>query len=337
MRRRNIFVSVTFLALVLILAAFAVNGEASGAASALPTTGRGSDAQVPTLHPTVTTAVHFDISPPLRSIPPGKVQQGPISDLPDPGPIPAGPFGRVVDDPVVQKLLAPPAIPTPLISFNGPPNLCGCSPPDPNGEVGPESRCRHGQSLDFQIFNKSGTSLYGPAANNTLWSGFGGGCQTRNDGDPVVLYDQLADRWLLSQFTSAAPFLNCVALSQTNDPTGAYYRWAFPVGSGHNFGDYPKYGMWPNAYFISTREFQGGSGGPFMGVGAYAGNRAQMLAGNPNPTVISFLAPPSPLMLSVTACLPADLDGTTLRPPTVTNTSWAAKTTTAPMAHRRMH
>ncbi len=83
---------------------------------------------------------------------------------------------------------------------------------------------------------------------------------------------------------ASAPYLECVALSQTNDPTGAYYRWAIPVGNGNNFPDYPKAGMWPDAYYFSTREFAGGS--TFVGVGAYALDRAQALAGNPNPTIV---------------------------------------------------
>ena len=90
----------------------------------------------------------------------------------------------------------------PIISFDGNSNMCGCSPPDPNGAVGPNHVVTM-SNLHYQIFNKTGTSLFGPAANNTLWSGFGGACQTQNAGDPVVLYDQLADRWLLSQFTAA--------------------------------------------------------------------------------------------------------------------------------------
>ncbi len=108
------------------------------------------------------------------------------------------------------------------------------------------------------------------------------------------------------------PTFNCVALSQTGDPTGAYYRWAFLVGGGNNFGDYPKYGVWPDAYYISTREFAGGN--TFVGVGAYALDRAQMIAGNPNPTVISFLAPPSPAYVVGDGLLPADLDGATPPP-----------------------
>ncbi|MGC2352433.1 MAG: hypothetical protein WA496_03460, partial [Candidatus Udaeobacter sp.] len=256
--------------------------------------------------------VKFDVSPALRDMVPLPVTQSMKNENEELGPIPLGPVGPVVADPVVQRVLGKIGIPGPIVSFNGPPNLCGgCAPPDPNGAVGPNHVVVM-SNLDFQIFNKTGGSLFGPAANNTLWSGFGGGCQTRNDGDPVVLYDQLADRWLLTQFTAAAPYLQCVALSQTNDPTGAYYRWSFAVGNGNNFGDYPKAGMWPDAYYFSTREFAGGS--TFVGVGAYAFNRAQALVGNPNPTVISFLAPPNPAYVVGDGLLPSDLDGMTPPP-----------------------
>ena len=79
----------------------------------------------------------------------------------------------------------------------------GCAPPDTNGDVG---RTQYVQIVNsaFQVWNKTGASLYGPANINTLFTGFGGPCETRNDGDPVVLYDQLADRWVITQFTAAA-------------------------------------------------------------------------------------------------------------------------------------
>ena len=255
--------------------------------------------------------VKFDISPPLRDMEPLPWTECTLRENEERGPIPVAPIGPVVPDPVVQRVLGKIGIPSPIISFDGNVNLCGCSPPDPNGAVGPNHVVTM-SNLHFQIFNKSGTSLFGPAANNTLWSGFGGGCQTQNSGDPVVIYDQLADRWLLTQFTSAAPYLECVALSQTNDPTGSYYRWSIATGGGNNFPDYPKASMWPDAYYFSTREFAGGS--TFVGVGAYALDRAQALIGNPNPIVISFLAPPNPAYVVGDGLLPSDLDGMTPPP-----------------------
>ncbi len=127
-----------------------------------------------------------------------------------------------------------------------------------------------------------------------------------------VLYDQLADRWVLTQFTASGPtYFECVAVSQTNDPTGSYFRYA--ISTGNNFPDYPKGGMWPDAYYFSTREFLNGS--TFVGVGAYALDRAQALAGNPNPTIVGFLAPPNPLYIVGDGLLPSDLDGQATPPP----------------------
>jgi hypothetical protein len=258
----------------------------------------------------VMPVVKFDISPPLRTIKPLVAKTCTKSENEEGGPIPLGPVGRVVKDPVVQRVMGNIGIPEPIISFDGNSNLCGCAPPDPNGAVGPNNVVTMA-NLHFQIFDKSGNSLFGPAANNTLWSGFGGDCETDNAGDPVVIYDQLADRWLLTQFTGSGPtFFECVALSQTNDPTGAYFRWAISTGS--NFPDYPKAGMWPDAYYFSTREFLNGN--TFVGVGAYALDRAQALAGDPNPTIVGFLAPPNPAYVVGDGLLPSDLDGMTPPP-----------------------
>ena len=238
--------------------------------------------------------VKFDISPPLRDMKPlpWKAMHAARERGPRYHAAARQPLGPVVPDPVVQRVLGKIGIPAPIITFDGNSNLCGCSPPDPNGAVGPNHVVTMA-NLHFQIFDKSGNSLFGPAANNTLWSGFGGDCQTDNAGDPVVLYDQLADRWILTQFTSSGPtFFECVAVSQTNDPTGSYFRYA--ISTGNNFPDYPKGGVWPDAYYFSTREFLNGS--TFVGAGAYALDRAQALAGNPNPTIVGFLAPPNPVI-----------------------------------------
>ncbi|HLA79023.1 MAG TPA: hypothetical protein VJU18_15710 [Vicinamibacteria bacterium] len=258
----------------------------------------------------VSNAVSFDVSPPLRSIPPLPIKPGKLRKDEDRPTGLEGPLGPQSFDPVVQSWIGSGEIPAPSVSFDGPGNLASVSPPDPVGDVGPSHYVAM-SNLYFAIYNKTGTLLFGPAANNTLWAGFGGACETENAGDPIVLYDQLADRWLLTQFTGAGPtYYNCVALSTTGDPTGSYYRYAFSTGS--NFPDYPKYGVWPDAYFISTREFAGSS---FAGVGAYALNRTQMLAGNPSPQVVSFVVPPGGTAYNVgDGLLPADLDGSTPPP-----------------------
>ncbi len=154
--------------------------------------------------------VKFDVSPPLRDIAPVEISIPKGYEFPE---LPSGlegPLGPQDIDPVVQTSIdGPQAIPTPSISFNGPPNVYNVSPPDPVGDVGPNHYVAM-SNLSFQVFNKSGTSLLGPLANNTLWAGFGGDCETDNSGDPIVVYDQLADRWFLTQFTASGPtYFNC--------------------------------------------------------------------------------------------------------------------------------
>lgn len=262
----------------------------------------------------VKPVVHFDESPPLRSIAPKPIPRaedrgGSMIDPPGNtlGKLEAGPQ---TPDRVAQTELGFGNIPAPLISFDGPNNISGVSPPDPIGDVGPNHYVVM-SNLFFQIFDKSGVSAFGPAANNTLWTDFGGACENENSGDPVVLHDQLADRWLLSQFTSAGPeFFFCVAISTSPDPTGTYFRYAISTGS--NFPDYPKAGVWDNGYYISTREFAGNN---FAGIGAYAMDKQAVLNGDPNAVILGFLAPPGAQPFNTgDGLLPADLDGFTLPP-----------------------
>ncbi len=253
----------------------------------------------------VLRVVKFDVSPPLRTMTPKPISAGAGALMVDPDSDFEGPLGpQDLDGALVQDWIGPVLIPSPLVSFDATSNIAGFTPPDPNGDVGPTDVVVM-TNVYFQIYDKTGTSLLGPLANNTLWSGFGGACEAENAGDPVVLYDQVYDRWLLTQFTGAGPtYYNCVALSTSSDPTGSYFRWAFTTGT--NFPDYPKYGIWGNGIFISTREFAAS----FAGVGAYAIDRAQMVAGNPNPTVISFLVPPGGTPYNVgDGLLPVDVDG----------------------------
>src|SRR5437762_160867 len=134
------------------------------------------------------TAQHSDTSLPLRDIPVKRNQAQHPEDNENPSLPMKGRFGAV--DSVVQSLIGPLVMPTPIQSFEGMYNQYGPLPPDTNGDVG---RNHYVQIVNsgFQIFTKTGTSIYGPANNNTLFTGFGGPCETRNDGDPVALYDAM--------------------------------------------------------------------------------------------------------------------------------------------------
>ncbi len=136
-----------------------------------------------------------------------------------------------------------------------------------------------------------------------LWSGFGGPCEANNSGDPIVLHDQLANRWLISQFAYPA-FYQCIAISQTADPTGAYYRYAFQW-STNLMNDYPHFGVWPDGYYMSCNEFLNGAS--FAGAGAGVFERDKMLLGQ-SARLVAFH------QNNDGGQLPSDLDGTILPP-----------------------
>lgn len=179
------------------------------------------------------------------------------------------------------------SIAAPLASFDGLSNqnnfnIFGgrVNPPDPVGAVGPNHYVEM-INLVFAVYDKAGNQLTPAAPLGALWAGFAVPDCANNAGDPIVLYDQFMDRWVLSQFTAVGPeYFNCVAISQTSDPTGAYYRYAFSTGV--NFPDYPKYGNWSDSYVITTREF-----GPNFGyaIGVYALEKNKMANGLPARTV----------------------------------------------------
>ena len=189
------------------------------------------------------------------------------------------------------------------------------NPPDPVGDVGPNHYVEMA-NLAYAVYSKTGTLLAGPADTGLLWAGFPITDCTDPSGDPVVVYDQLSDRWLLSQFTTAGPmYYECIAISQTGDPTGAYYRYAFvtqpdpDLPGGTYFPDYPKLGVWEDSYVLTTRNFGDVSA---YGIGVYALDRKAMIEGKPDPRVVSFFIDgndPTLLPLVGDGLLPADLDG----------------------------
>ena len=155
------------------------------------------------------------------------------------------------------------------------------APPDTDGDVGPNHYVQM-INLVTTIYDKGGNVLLGPVPSNVFWDGFGGLCETTNQGDPIVLYDETADRWLVSQFAfddAFTVFSQCVAVSQTADPTGAYNRYEFSFNS-IGFPDYPKHGVMSDSYTLMVNVFEA----PlffFSGTGLAALDRDAMLAGLP--------------------------------------------------------
>ena len=150
------------------------------------------------------------------------------------------------------------------------------APPDTDAAVGPTQIVQVVNS-GFAVFGKTGGVLYGPAATNTLFLGMSGACATTNDGDGTVRYDRQADRWIIAQFantsSSTGPWDECVAVSTTGDATGRYYRYDYQYS---NFPDYPKLGVWPDAYYVTYNLFRGNT---FAGAEVCALDRAKMLTG----------------------------------------------------------
>ena len=195
-------------------------------------------------------------------------------------------------------------------------NLFGfrVNPPDPVGDVGPNHYVEM-VNLAYAVYDKQGNLLAGPFAIGDLWADFPVEDCTDPSGDPIVLYDQLVNRWILSQFTTrGAPYYyNCVAISKTPDPTGEYYRYAFvtqpdTVAGTYYFPDYPKYGVWTNSYLMTTRDF-GDAGG--YGISVYALEKAKMISGNPNARAAQFFLDSNAMALELIGdgLLPADIDG----------------------------
>lgn len=274
------------------------------------------------LTPKFSKAVAFDVSPALRDLPRiARPRTYPPNTILEMRPERGGSEGPMAHrarargfDGALQLFKAAPTIPAPLLTFEGMANQDNfnvfgfrVNPPDPNGEVGPNHFVEM-INLVFAVYDKAGNLLVGPVDTGSLWAGFPITDCTDPSGDPVVLYDQFMDRWLLSQFTTAGPeYFNCVAISTTSDPTGSYYRYAFSTGL--NFPDYPKYGNWTDSYVITTREF-----GPTIeyGIGVYALEKNKMVNGNPDARNVSFFIDgndPDMLPLVGDGLLPADPDG----------------------------
>ncbi len=221
-------------------------------------------------------------------------------------------------DPLVEngsRLYGPQAMPTPSLTFNGATSadnasqgVGGLTPPDTNGDVGPNHYVSS-VNLVTKIFNKNGTVAAGPFKTSQLFASLPANdpCRIQNDGDPIVLYDPLADRWHISQFALPGNGVNsqCVALSVTGDPTGAYYVWSY-VYPGGAFNDYPKVGVWTDAYHMTFNQFNA-AGTTYIGAGILSQDRAKALVGDPAASAVYFnLNNVDP---NAGGLLPGDIDG----------------------------
>ena len=215
-------------------------------------------------------------------------------------------------DPVVQRTSAGPAapvlgsgVPGLGVGFTGPSGsfTVNSAPPDTSGAVGATQYVQVVNS-GLAVFDKATKAVVmGPVPTNTLWASFTGPCHDDNDGDAVVVYDKAAARWVVSQFAvTAAPYYQCVAISKTSDATGGYWLYAFPYGS--LFPDYPKIGVWPDAYYITFNMFTS----TFQGAQLCAYDRAKMLTG------AAATQQCYQLSTSYGGVLPSDADGA-LAPP----------------------
>ncbi len=271
--------------------------------------------------PVVIHSEKVDVSPALRTLRnpplPAKPEEPNYRDLiatrenpPLPRSVGAQDKGNV--DPVVQRsLMVPNVMPAPNVTFAGINNANNSLingfrviPPDTVGDVGPNHYVQ-AVNLLFAVYSKTGTLLAGPLKTSALWAGFGGNCETRNDGDPIVLYDELADRWLISQFTAntgTPPTRQCIAISTSGDPTGTYYRYDFAYPN--HFNDYPHFGVWGDGYYMTAHNF--GYAGGFFGQGVMAFDRAKMLSGSPASLIYFNLGT---VDISISGMLPADSDG----------------------------
>lgn len=204
----------------------------------------------------------------------------------------------------------------------------GLYPPDTTMAVG-NNQIVQWVNVRLTVLDKAtGNPLLGGSgyvAGSQIWSGLGANsvCATHNQGDPVLQYDRMANRWVLSQFGfaiatatggshpsyPAPPYAFCLAVSQTNDATGVFNLYEYVVPA---LPDYPKLGVWPDAYYMTSNDFSYNTttgSGSYIGSRICAFDRTQMLQGN-TAGAVCF----SGLGGTHFASLPGDFEGS-LAPP----------------------
>jgi hypothetical protein len=219
---------------------------------------------------------------------------------------------------LLEKILTPTShMPPPLLTFDGTDRVgsgCNCRPPDTNGDVGPNHYVQT-VNTGFRVFDKSGNPLTPFTTYNSFFAPLGTSnpCgNNQNDGDPIAFYDQIADRWVLSDFAFPSfpgnSFWQCIAVSQTPDPVaGPWNLYALQVDPANPtfLGDYPKFALWNNpqpggAYYLAVNLFDPS----FQGNRVFALDRGSMLSGGPA-NAIAFTIPVAAMPVTFSAPIPA--------------------------------
>ncbi|HLY62998.1 MAG TPA: VCBS domain-containing protein [Terriglobia bacterium] len=258
----------------------------------------GQDVQV---HPDVFNEVNHAVSPPVRAVRTDTFLGSNGRNVVPMRPTTPNEIRNAAPDPVLQTSSGPLVGTTAGNNFDGV-SANGYAPPDTNGAVGATQYVQW-VNVEFAVYDKStGALLKGPVAGNTLFANLGGACASSNSGDIIAQYDKLANRWFLSQPVFSNPYAICIAVSQTSDALGAYNLYQFAAPSG-NFPDYPKFGIWSDAYYGTFNMFNGNR---FLGNAACAFDRNKMLNG--------ATASMQCFNSGYGSLLPSDVDGTTAPP-----------------------
>jgi hypothetical protein len=254
---------------------------------------------------TIVTYPTFAVSGPVADMPvENSIFSFQVMPEPRPNPNKAQPGPYQIEDPVWQKEAVRNLDIAIGINFDGI-GSPGYAPSDANMAVGPHDIVEV-VNVDFQVFNKTGGTIAGPTSITNIFAPLAGDCSANTDGDPVVLYDRAADRWVLSMIGVGSTFSECVAVSKTNDPTGAYYLYGYSFGA--NLNDYPKFGTWAtasNSAYLATYDIFI-NGASFGGSDLCGLDRTKMLAGNANAAQLCKMTPGSEF-----SYLPSDMDGPT--------------------------
>jgi uncharacterized repeat protein (TIGR01451 family) len=223
--------------------------------------------------------------------------------------------GAPVNDPVVQRAPGSARMPATTTNFDGLAlaDAGGASylPPDTSGDVGLTQYVQVVNGM-LAVYTKGGSRVAGPIPNLDFWSGLGGHCDTLAAGDPTVVYDSYANRWVYSEFAFAidnqgnqvGPYYQCVAVSTSGDATGTWNRYEFLIHSTI-FPDYPKIAVWHDGYYMSVNQFDDLG---FHGAGAIVFERSQMLTGG---AAQAQYIDASTINPDLGGILPVDADGAT--------------------------